>query len=186
VTGSAADIRGLAGPRFWSAALFAAALAVATVVGVARAASPDNAPVTTVVFDFELLDLSLDGEVYGENPEETARLRLISDQLRELLAASGRYKIVDASPAAERIADAGYIRTCNGCDVAIARDLGATLAVAGLVRKVSNLILSIHIIMRDAETGETVQSVSAGIRGNNDTSWSRGVAWLVRNRLLAE
>ena len=140
--------------------------------------------IAAAIFDFELIDSSLEGETSGVRPDETARLKLISDQLREQLAGSGRYRVVDLAPAADKIEDAGYIHGCNGCDAAIARTLGARIAFTGTVQKVSNLILNINIHMRDASTGKSLGGYSADIRGNTDQSWSRGVSYLVRNRIL--
>ena len=136
------------------------------------------------VFNFELLDTSLEGEVSGENAAEQKRLVMISDLLRRLIADSERYEIVDIGPAAEKIVEAGYLHGCNGCDGAIARELGADQALTGVVQKVSNLILNINLYLRDAESGEMLKVMSADIRGNTDESWSRGVSWLLRNRFL--
>ncbi len=146
----------------------------------------DNAMPAVAVFDFELFDTSLQGEVEGENPAEQKRLILISDLLRRLLRESGRFQLVDLGPAAARIAEAGQFRDCNGCAVAIARGLHAELAMTGVVQKVSNLILNINIYIHDAKSGALIKAMSADIRSNSDESWSRGVSWLVRNRLLAE
>jgi len=136
------------------------------------------------VFDFELLDTSLEGEISGENAAEQERLVMISDLLRRLIADSERYEIVDIGPATEKIAKAGYLHGCNGCDGAIARELGADQALTGVVQKVSNLILNINLYLRDAESGEMLKVMSADIRGNTDESWSHGVSWLLRNRFL--
>ena len=141
---------------------------------------------SVAVFDFELYDTSLEGEVQGMRPDEQQRLHLISDLLRQLLRDSGRYRVVDIAPAEARIAKAGYLRACNGCAIAIARELHAELAITGMVQKVSNLILNINIYVHDTESGKLAQAMSADIRSNSDESWSRGVTWLVRNRLLAE
>ena len=152
----------------------------------AAAAGPIAAaePVPILVLDFELFDTSLEGEVKGVNPDEQARLKLISDQLRAMLGASAQYKLVDTTPAAQEISDGGNWQDCPGCDTKIARKLGAKLAVTGQVQKVSNLILNINIYVRSVETGKVVQFAGADIRGNTDKSWMRGVSWLVRNRLL--
>ena len=138
------------------------------------------------VFDFELYDTSLEGDLRGENPVETRRLARISALLRTLMAESGRYSLVDLTPGAKDIAAAGSFRGCNGCDADIAARLGAALSVTGVVQKVSNLILNINIYLRDAATGELTGAMSADIRGNTDRSWERGVRWLVKNRLLAQ
>lgn len=137
-------------------------------------------------FNFELFDTSLEGEVRGENAAEQARVAAVSDHFRKLLMDSGRYDLVDIAPAGRDIEAAGTFRGCNGCDVAIARTLRADVAITGVIQKVSNLILNINIYVRDVRSGELLQSMSASIRGNTDESWTRGVSWLVRNRLLAE
>ena len=141
-------------------------------------------PVPVAVFDFELYDTSLEGAMKGVNAEEQSRLQLISDQLRDMLGASDRYRIVDVAPASKLVEEAGNWQNCPGCDTKIAKTLGAELSVTGEVQKVSNLILNINIYVRSVETGKMIQSASADIRGNTDKSWKRGVSYLVRNRLL--
>ncbi len=136
------------------------------------------------VFDFELIDTSLEGAVKGINDDETKRLRLISDILREKLSDSGRYEITDLTAVKPQIEDAGYLHSCNGCEIKIAAQTDADYAVTGVVQKVSNLILNINVYIRDVETGKLVRSASADIRGNTDRSWSHGISWLARNRLL--
>jgi hypothetical protein len=54
------------------------------------------------------------------------------------------------------------------------------------VQKVSNLILNINIRVSNAQSGQVLAAASADIRGNTDESWTRGVEWLVKNRLLAK
>jgi hypothetical protein len=135
------------------------------------------------VFDFELIDTSLEGEKRGTDPAETARLAKISDALREGLAAAGRYEIVPTAPVAKQVAEAGHLHGCNGCELPIARGLGADTAIIGHVQKISTLILSLTITVKDAATGARLQTVTADIRGNTDESWLHGVRWLVRNRL---
>lgn len=155
-------------------------LAIQWVPAPARAADP----IPVAVFDFELYDTSLEGEVKGLNAEEQSRLQLISEQLRDMLGASERYRIVDIVPASKMIEEAGNWQNCQGCDTKIAKTLGAELSMTGEVQKVSNLILNINIYVRNVETGKLIQAASADIRGNTDKSWKRGVSYLVRNRLL--
>ena len=144
-----------------------------------------SAPLSIAVLDFELIDTSLEGASRGVDKEETARLARISGLLRDLLNASGKYKVVDLAPAAAKIADAGLIHGCNGCETAIAGSLGAERVITGTVHKISTLILTLSIFERDVATGGNVQVAIAQIRGNTDQSWTRGVEWLVRHKLLA-
>jgi hypothetical protein len=142
------------------------------------------APPRAAVFDFELIDTSLTGEMKGVNKAETARLAKLAPFLREKLAASGRYEIVDLGPE-EAAAKASNLQACGGCDVAMAKKLGADLAITGTVQKVSELILNINIYVRDVKTGQLNDVFSVDIRDNTDQSWLRGLDYLIRNRLLA-
>ena len=49
------------------------------------------------------------------------------------------------------------------------------------VQKVSNLILNINLEIKDVATGATRLTKSVDIRGNTDTSWRRGISYLVRD-----
>jgi hypothetical protein len=116
--------------------------------------------------------------------DEQARLRHLSDQLRQRLTNSGRFSLVDIAPLASE-ARASNLQGCGGCDMQMAKRLGAELAITGTVQKVSNLILNMNIYVRDVSSGATVTAMSADMRGNTDESWSRALDYLIRNRLLA-
>ena len=105
-------------------------------------------------------------------------------ELRQLLRASGRFSLVDITPIASE-AQASNLQACGGCDIQLARRIGAELAITGTVQKVSNLILNMNIYVRDASSGATIAAMSADMRGNTDETWSRTLDWLVYNRLLA-
>jgi hypothetical protein len=155
---------------------FAAALCAS---GSAAAAAPKAA-----VFDFELVDTSLDGAMLGASEVEAKRIAMLSDRLRSALAGSGEYDVVDIAPVRAEAANRN-LQACGGCDRHMAAELGAELAVTGVVHKVSNLILNINLYVRDVETGSLVEGYSADIRSNTDESWTRGLDWLLENRLLA-
>lgn len=138
------------------------------------------------VLGFELVDTSLQGELQGTSRAELDRLHLITAIVRERLGASGRYRVVDTAPAAERIARAGHLRTCNGCELEIAAALGAEAVLVGWVQKVSNLILNINAVVRDVATGRLLAGGSVDIRGNTDESWSRGIEHLLEHQILAD
>jgi hypothetical protein len=141
-------------------------------------------PMKAAIFDFELLDTSLQGEVNGPQADEQRRLKDVSEQLRKALAESGKFVVLDIAPV-NAAAHASNLQACGGCDVQYAQQLGADLAITGVVQKVSALILSMRIYLRDAHTGRPVSSMNADFRGNTDESWSRAMSFLLRNRLLA-
>jgi len=145
----------------------------------ARASMPRVA-----IFDLEMVDTSLDGAANGPRADETARLASLGNELRRRLAQSGKADIVDIGPVAAE-ARASNLQACGGCDVRFARELGAKYSVIGWVQKVSNLILNLNLVVRDAKSGETVWAKSVDMRGNTDESWSRALDYMVRNYLLA-
>jgi uncharacterized protein DUF2380 len=148
-------------------------------------ATPARAdPPKLAVFDFELVDTSLQGEVNGPRADEHDRLMRVGDQLRKQLAESGKYHLLDIAPV-NAAAHGSNLQACGGCDVQYAKQLGADLAITGVVQKVSNLILNINIYLRDVHTGRLVTAMSADLRGNTDETWSRATSYLLRNRLLA-
>lgn len=141
-------------------------------------------PPKLAVFDLEMIDTSLQGEVNGPRTDEQARLRRSGDQVRKELADSGRFRVLDIAPV-NAAAHGSNLQACGGCDLKLAGELGADLAMTGVVQKVSNLILNINLYLRDVHTGQLLAAASADMRGNTDESWSRATGYLVRNRLLA-
>jgi hypothetical protein len=136
------------------------------------------------VFDFELIDTSLEGEVNGPRADEQQRIAQISKELRQGISQDGRFHLVDMAPVAAQ-ARAAHLQACGGCDADLANKAGAKLSITGTVQKVSNLILNMNIYVRDATSGRVVAVMSADMRGNTEESWLRTLDWLVCNRLRA-
>jgi len=160
------------------------ALFVFTALTLAIATAVRADPPKLAVFDFELTDTSLQGEVDGPRADEHDRLMRVGDQVRKELAESGKFQLLEISKV-NAAAHGSNLQACGGCDVQYAQQLGADLAMTGVVQKVSNLILNINIYLRDVHTGALVTSMSVDLRGNTDESWSRATSYLLRNRLLA-
>jgi hypothetical protein len=137
------------------------------------------------VFEFELIDSSLDGEMLGTTQAEKDRLAKLAPMARELLVQYAKYEIVDIASVAEQARNSN-LQSCGFCDAAMAKSLGADLAVTGTVQKVSNLILNINLYVRDAETTQMLKVGSVDIRGNTDDSWFRGLRYLVKNRMYKQ
>ena len=157
---------------------------IVLVLALVSAAPAYADPPKVAVFDFELVDTSLQGEMYGPRSDEHDRLLHAGDQLRNDLSASGRFQVIDIAPV-NAAAHGSNLQACGGCDVRFGEKLGADLVITGVVQKVSNLILNINIYVRDVHTGQLVAAASTDMRGNTDESWSRAMNYLVRNRLLA-
>jgi len=141
----------------------------------------------TAVFPFDLRDAEQDGEVVPQSkPEDLRRLKVIADELRDLLRKDDRYEVVDLSPFASDIEKAAPFIQCGGCETEIAAKAGADLSVIGFVDKVSDALLSLQIFVRDVKTGGLTKTMSAEVRGNTDELWLHGLRWLWRNRFSPE
>ena len=128
---------------------------------------------------FELINTSLE----PTRPDETARLEGLNAIAANRLGEAG-YAIVDPAPVADQLAAISSLRGCNGCELALGRDLGADYVAVGWVQKVSNLILNINLAVRAVATGWTVAAGTVDIRGNTDELWRRGVLYLLDHRIL--
>ena len=143
------------------------------------AAVAHAAPPKAAVFNFELADQG----IIGPTDADRARLGPLSDLLRSLLESSGRYQIVSTDTVREELSKGPDLRRCNGCAEGYARKLGADVAIRGDIQKVSNLILNINLYVKDLRSDAPEKVYSVDIRGNNDTSFDRGVKFLVKNNL---
>ncbi|MBI5012817.1 MAG: DUF3280 domain-containing protein, partial [Methylocystis sp.] len=92
------------------------------------------------------------------------------------------YDVVDRGPIAadlDAILKQTYIRTCNGCELSLARKAGADLVLTGVVNKVSTLILSMGVSIARVSTGELIYHQGFDFRGDNDQSWARATKFFV-------
>jgi Protein of unknown function (DUF2380) len=158
-------------------------LALAAWPGAASAEVP--APGRTAFFGLNFVDTSTEGAINGVRADETARIAMAASLVADDLAARG-FELVPIEPVAEKLARISNTAHCNGCDVAMAAELGADYALTGEVQKVSNLILNINLYLRDARSGEMVRGGSVDIRGNTDESWQRGVRYLLKNLIFRD
>ena len=158
-------------------ALVLASLAASTLP--AAAASPPTLAVLGTFFqnDNEGLEPTTDAE--------RARLKRTGDAFAAQLADSGRYEIVPVPDTMRaRIAAGQLPGECGGCEADYGRALAANLVAWIRVQKVSNLILNMNVYIADVKSGRMLLTRSVDLRGNTDDSWSRSLAYLVKNAVL--
>jgi hypothetical protein len=163
---------GLAGVALWCWAGCAAAEGVPA----------PTAPIKIAVFAFELEDFSAGAQ---SAPAATSHLVQATEEAKQQLLTSGRYSVVDAAGADTSAAKGQGLRNCNGCEAPIALRLGADQALIGVVTRISMTEYIVRFQVRDARDGQVVSSFSTDLRMGADYSWSRGVRWLMQNRMLA-
>src|SRR5471030_2667716 len=76
------------------------------------------------IFDFELIDTSLEGATNGPRADETARLVRLGDQLRALVTSSGKLEVIDIARVRAE-AHKANLQACGGCDAELAQKVGA-------------------------------------------------------------
>ncbi|NVK61616.1 MAG: DUF3280 domain-containing protein [Rhodobacteraceae bacterium] len=159
-----------------------------TLTGLAWLASaPLHAdPTPVAVFDMSFINFSQEVDYGATNEAEHARIAMLNQHLRERLDESGRFRVVDPAPVSAELAMHGDAFTCNHCEAALARKLGAGLSITGAVQKMSMLVQTVILRERDSDTGEIVALYQTDIRGNTDIAWKRGLDFLIDNRLLTD
>lgn len=118
---------------------------------------------------------------------ERSRIEKVAADFKARLDASGRYQVLVPPPDVERQMRAGQTPgTCNGCEIAYAKQFGDDLVAWISVQKVSNLILNMNVYMGDVKADRMTFIHSVDIRGNTDESWLRSLAYLLDNYLFVE
>lgn len=143
-----------------------------------------SAPVKLAVFDFELEDFSAGASAPDPASSDSAQLSDLTEKVRQLVAQSGRYTVVDVERVEAVAAKSHTLRDCNGCDAQIALQLGAEQSLVGVVSRISRTEYVVRFQVRDARTGEVVAAADSGLRMGADYSWTRGATRLIEDRLL--
>jgi hypothetical protein len=158
-------------------------LAALTAADAAEPAAPP--PIKIAVFPFELEDFSAAAAYVPPDDMDREQLRLSTEEARGLIAASGRYQLVDASAANDQAAKAGKLRDCEGCEARIAAGLGADQSMIGIITRITRTEYAVTFKIRDARSGAIVAVEQTDLRMGANVAWSRGARWLIENRLLA-
>jgi hypothetical protein len=149
----------------------------------AAEAGKSPTPVKIAVFDFELEDLSPAAAIEGVSTSTAAIMDQVSSAARRTLAQSGHYSLVDVSKANAKQVMEKSLRNCDGCDAAIALQLGAEQSLVGVVRRVTMTDYYVQIQITDARTGKILNQQSANFAGDG---WASGVAALIRHQVLVQ
>jgi hypothetical protein len=150
----------------------------------ARAQSVEKAAAQPLL---AVLDIELTGDLGGPQfaVEHEARLKMESDKLRQELARSGLYRLVDTAGAQTLIAQLKsqqqYLHDCNGCDLEVGKKLGADLVLVTWVDRVSGLILSLTYEFHDVASARIAGRKSYDFRGDNDVAWTHAITYMVKD-----
>ena len=157
-------------------------LAGLTVAEAAEAAGPP--PIRLALFPFELEDVSAGAGAIPPDEIDREQLRLSTEEARRLIAASGRYQLVDVSAVNDPAAKAGNLRNCEGCEAKLAAGLEADQSMIGIVARISRTEYAVTYKVRDIKSGALIDTAQTDLRMGANVAWSRGARWLIQNRLL--
>lgn len=129
------------------------------------------------------IDLSTEGTYNGVRADETARLELMESAARDRFVQEG-FVMLSTAPVAAELASTVNPADCNGCELHMGERLGADYVLVGEVRKTSNLILSVELVLRDVNSGEILRGIAVDIRSNTDDSWLRGIRYILKNHFF--
>lgn len=131
------------------------------------------------VLPIEIADNS--GEA-GAADRHKAMLAGLTRVVSEKLAASGLYEVVPQERVAEAVAAENpgtYLRACNGCERDIAKRAGADRVMMAWIFKMSSLVLTLHVVIKDVATGDVVFTHAFDFRGDNEKAWTRAAEYMV-------
>ena len=131
------------------------------------------------------LDTSNEGAIYGSKPEELERIELLEKTVAGRFESEGLV-LMDLSPISEELDRTVNPAKCYGCDLRMGEKLGADYILVGEVQKVSNLILSMNLVLKSVGSGKMVRGQSVEIRSNTDESWLRGIRYILKNNIFRE
>ena len=160
------------------------AVAGFAVASAAEPAAPQ--PIKLAVFAFELKDFSAAAAYVPPDDVDREQLRLSTEEARRLIAASGRYQLVDVSAVNDEAAKAGKLQDCGGCEARIAAGLDADQSMIGIVTRISRTDYAVTYKIRDARSGALLDVEQTDLRAGANSAWSRGARWLVQRRLLEQ
>ncbi len=159
--------------------LLAAGLAAAGVWPPVTLAGEADLP-RLAVLPIEIEDTS--GEA-GAADRHDAMLASLTRFISEAIAAAGIYDVVDPArvkQAVEAENPGTYLRACNGCEFDIANSVGADRVMIGWLFKMSTLVLSLHVVIKDVATGNIIYAKTFDFRGDNEKSWKRAADYMVK------
>jgi hypothetical protein len=157
------------------------ALAVLAFLGGAPAAFAGEAPPTLAILPFEIEDTS--GET-GPPDRHDAMLARVTAIAAEEISRRGLFTVVPQEKVAAAVASVNsgtHLRRCNGCELDIAKRSGARYVLVGWIYKVSTLILTLHIDVKDAATGKPVYARVFDFRGDNEKAYAHAARTMARS-----
>lgn len=134
-----------------------------------------------VVLPFEIVDNT---PVPGGSDRNEKMLDKLTNFIGQNINEEGIFDVVSQSEVNDVVSAAQlgtYIHTCNRCEYALAKQVGGDKVMIGWIYKMSILILTMHIEIKDVASEKTLISKAYDFRGDNEKAWLRAAKYMVRD-----
>ncbi|MES9859868.1 MAG: DUF2380 domain-containing protein [Candidatus Thiodiazotropha sp. LLP2] len=134
-----------------------------------------------VVLPFEIVDNT---PMPGGQERNQKMLDKITQYIAKNIDKNRFFEVVPQSRVNETVRDAKLgtdIRNCNLCEFDLAESLAGEKVMIGWIYKMSILILTMHIEIKDVATQQTFISKAYDFRGDNEKAWLRAADYMLRD-----
>lgn len=133
-----------------------------------------------------VMEPEIDGDTSdaSRRAEWDRRVALLSDRVTSEVSSRALYDVVDPAAAEAEFAQLRHragVFDCDVCALGVARAAQADRVLSLRVFRMSNLVLSLHALVRDGASGEVRYARVLGFRGDNDRAWLKAADYLIRD-----
>jgi hypothetical protein len=133
------------------------------------------------VLPFEIVDNT---PVPGGEARNDKMLEKLTRYITDAIEKEGIFQVVPHASVEEVVEDAQlgtYIRNCNRCEFDLAREMKSDKVMTGWIYKMSILVLTMHIEIKDVGSEKTLIKKAYDFRGDNEKAWLRAAKYMVRD-----
>lgn len=133
-----------------------------------------------------VLDFEITGESGSTGVKEHDRLTVskFSNYFRNRIQEEELFSVINDEESLAYIQDVSeknYLHHCNGCELDMAKHLNADLVLVPWVFRMSHLVETMHIEIRDVMSGHLLMKRAYDFRGDNDKAWKRAIKYVIND-----
>lgn len=134
-----------------------------------------------IVLDFEMLG---DTSVVHLKKNDVQLMQKFSRVFRQQLKQQAVFDVIDDEKSLaviEREGQQQFLHRCNGCELDLAKQLGAKQIIVPWIFRMSILIQTLVIEIRDVETGKLILKKPYNFRGNTEKAWEKTLLYAIND-----
>jgi hypothetical protein len=134
-----------------------------------------------VVLPFEIVDNT---PMPGGKERNQQMLDRLTRYIGEQINRSGLFQVILQDRVNEVVKSARLgtdIHNCNQCEIDLAKQIDGEKVLTGWIYKMSILVLTMHIEIKDVATEQVMIRKAYDFRGDNEKAWLRAADYMVRD-----